>query len=190
LREYTVLSRLGAYNQWISSHASKLGSQPGRPEQQEDREEDVEGWLVPVPRTYNYYPGDNKNKDKPESQGEKVGMPEFYTMEFKEGKVFEDCEFPELDSEVEKAEWYVLRLDKNEFSRSERLMIDSLAAGDKPSGPSPSSPPCLSTSSPFPRLSGLPHTSPYRSTNVKSKASYASARLRGLPRSPLTCVST
>lgn len=154
----------------------------------------MEGWLVPVPRTYNYYPGDDKPSAQTEtgSQGgeNKVGMPEFYTMEFKEGKVFEDCEFPELDSEVEKAEWYVPRLDKNKSPSSERLMIDSLAAGDKPSGPSPSSPPCLSTSSPFPRLSGLPHTSPYRSTNAKSKASYASVKLRGLPRSPLTCVST
>ncbi|KAG7566894.1 hypothetical protein FFLO_01395 [Filobasidium floriforme] len=35
-------------------------------------------------------------------------MPEFYVMEFKEGNVFEDCEFPELDREEEKAEcWKV-----------------------------------------------------------------------------------
>jgi len=32
-------------------------------------------------------------------------MPEFYVMEFKEGNVFEDCEFPELDDEKEKEEW-------------------------------------------------------------------------------------
>lgn len=88
-REFTVLSSLNSYNQYLNSHRSSLG------------ESAVEDWLVPVPRTYGYYPGDEK---RPEGQPE-VGMPEFYVMEFKEGNVFEDCEFPELDDEKEKEEW-------------------------------------------------------------------------------------
>jgi aminoglycoside phosphotransferase (APT) family kinase protein len=88
-REYTVLSRLNAYNQYLSAHSSILG------------ENEVEGWSVPVPRTYGYYPGDNKKSEDEKA----IGMPEFYVMEFKEGKVFEDCEFPDLEGEGEKEEW-------------------------------------------------------------------------------------
>lgn len=70
-----------------------------------DNDVDVDEWLVPVPRTYGYYPGDDKRKEGDGFGVVKVGMPEFYVMEFKEGNVFEDCEFPELDREEEKAEW-------------------------------------------------------------------------------------
>ena len=91
LREYTVLSRLNHYNAYLRTHRADLG------------QDESDEWLVPVPRTYGYYPGDDKRKDGQD----KVGMPEFYVMEFKEGNVFEDCEYPELEDEEEKAEWQV-----------------------------------------------------------------------------------
>jgi hypothetical protein len=108
LREYTVLSRLNAYNSYLASHRGNLKSQSNSKSGQEednDNDVDVDEWLVPVPRTYGYYPGDDKRKEGDGLGVDKVGMPEFYVMEFKEGNVFEDCEFPELDREEEKAEW-------------------------------------------------------------------------------------
>lgn len=108
LREYTVLSRLNAYNSYLISHRTDLKtkskSNSGQ-EEDNDNDNDVDEWLVPVPRTYGYYPGDEKRKEGDGLGVDKVGMPEFYVMEFKEGNVFEDCEFPELDREEEKAEW-------------------------------------------------------------------------------------
>jgi hypothetical protein len=106
LREYTVLSRLNAYNSYLISHRGNLTSQSNsKSGQEEDNDNDVDEWLVPVPRTYGYYPGDDKRKEGDGFGADKVGMPEFYVMQFKEGNVFEDCEFPELDREEEKAEW-------------------------------------------------------------------------------------
>lgn len=55
-----------------------------------------------MPRVYGYYPGDDKAKG---GQKAKIGMPEFYIMEYIEGRVFEDVEMPDLPSDEERREW-------------------------------------------------------------------------------------
>jgi hypothetical protein len=113
---------LNAYNQFLLSHTSSLDSSSDG--------EKVEDWLVPIPRVYGYYAGDEKSEEKA------IGMPEFYLMEFKEGEVFEDVEMPDLKDDRERAEWSVNILP---YAKQVRQVNKYLfPVGDYPSGPFPS----------------------------------------------------
>lgn len=88
-----MLTQLNLYNEFLVKRSSELST---------NNDKQVEDWLVPVPRVYAYYQGDEKAVKE---GAKKLGMPEFYLMEYKKGEVFEDCEFPEFGNDQERAEW-------------------------------------------------------------------------------------
>lgn len=83
-REYLILSRLTAYNDALTTLASSSSGSEA---------EDILDRRIPVPRVYAL------------CEDESIVGSSFYVMEFVRGRIFEDVEMWELESEEERRKW-------------------------------------------------------------------------------------